>query len=267
MRKLVHIIKRAVKDKIDDIAARSYLPIPPNDNDLFIVEFPKSGVTWLSFLLANTALLSSGDKRIVTFFNVHDFVPDISVHRKIPNRAFPEIHYRLIKSHAAFTSSYKKVFYLVRDPRQVMPSYYRFLRDLGWYSGSLEKMLDHPEYGIDAWCDHVEGWTTNTSPSTSFVLIRYEDLLSHTAGELRTLCQFLGWQTDDGIIAEAVARSSLERMRSDEESLSARSPALRDFSFVRKEAVGGPRVELTQVANERIIERAKPLMEQVGYSF
>jgi hypothetical protein len=44
-------------------------------NDVFLVEFPKSGITWLSFLIANS-LLKNHDEN-VTFYNYHKYIADI----------------------------------------------------------------------------------------------------------------------------------------------------------------------------------------------
>ena len=53
------------------------MPDNPLHDDLFIVSFPKSGTTWLNFLMANVHLKMSGSIQHVTFYNIDDFIPDI----------------------------------------------------------------------------------------------------------------------------------------------------------------------------------------------
>ena len=221
--------------------SRHFLPGERHDDDLFVVEFPKSGVTWLTFLLANVNAQIAGDRRAVTFFNLNDFVPDVQSvsHVSVPRAAVPG--YRFFKSHAPYMAEYRKVFYLVRDPRHVMVSYWTFLTSLGWFRGNLEQLVADRTHGIRAWVDHVTGWLDGVHPSASFALVRYEDLLSNPHGELGRLYRLLGMPVTDEVIATAVERSSIERMRDLEAEAAAGNPALKNFEFVRRHAPGTAR--------------------------
>ncbi len=88
--------------------------------DVFIVSYPRSGNTWVRFLLAN---LKADVDRPIDFVEMERLVPDIHVTdywermRKMPPG-------RLIKSHMLFDKRYKRVIYVVCDGRDVMVSYY-----------------------------------------------------------------------------------------------------------------------------------------------
>ena len=265
MSKITYAAKLFLKQKIDYILSYQALPVPPNDNDLFLVEFPKSGVTWLSFLIANVFLTTNKSRRRATFFNIEDLIPDVHVRRQIPLNLIDGINFRIIKSHAGYTPCYKKVFYLIRDPRHVMASYHTFLTGLGWYSGSLDQMLQHPRFGIDAWIAHVDGWLTKTSPSVPLVVIRYEDTVADPASQLISIFDFFGWDIDKNVIEQAIEKSSLDNMRASEKSLNSRNPMPGAFSFVRNGVTKTPRVELTKSAHKIIENRAGFLMEKFGY--
>lgn len=91
------------------------------DDDIFLVSYPKSGNTWLRFLVANYFV---GDQLTVDLRNIEIIVPDIYVHN---------IYYfeklkgpRIIKSHELFDPRYGKTIYIVRDPRDVALSYWHF---------------------------------------------------------------------------------------------------------------------------------------------
>jgi hypothetical protein len=244
----------------------SELPSNPLNDDLFIVEFPKSGATWLCYLMANVNLLLSGDERQrVTFFNLHTFIPDIRSGRILNTPSIPVPHFRIIKSHAPFNLGYVRVFYLVRDPRDVMVSYHIFLNQTGWFGGTLEAVIDHKDFGIGAWCDHVAGWIGKIEPSQSFVLLRYEDLLADASKEVKALYGLLGYDLADELVAKAVERSTIERMRADEAEVNARHPRRSQMEFVRKGQVGGGRAKLADELRQRIERTAAPLMRRLGY--
>jgi sulfotransferase family protein len=255
---LIHRLDRAAKWR--------ELPVNPQADDLYLAEFPKSGVTWLSFLIGNANLLLAGEHdRAVTFYNLNDFVADIEVNRHLNPVPPPPLGFRVIKSHAAFNRFYTKVIYLVRDPRDVMASYWHFLTQLDYYQGSLATMLDDPRFGISSWCRHVTSWLEQAEPSQSVMVLKYEDLLRDTAGELQRIYRMLGRELSNEIVQLAVERSSIERMRESETLFNASHPALDGFDFVRKDAAGGPRQPLSPSEREQIARAAQPLMARLGY--
>ena len=65
-------------------------------DDLFVVAYPKSGVTWFSCLLANLSLRLSEDRRRATFFNLQIFVPDIHVSNHLGSPILPHPGFRMI---------------------------------------------------------------------------------------------------------------------------------------------------------------------------
>lgn len=239
-------------------------PAAPRIDDTFLVEFPKSGITWLTFLLAKVNLQMSGHTRNPTYFSINDIVPDIHQSRHLPN-PLPFPGHRMIKSHAPHNPLYNKVLYLVRDPRDVMASYHAMLSTLGLFPGNLEAMVDDPKLGVEAWCGHVEGWLTCTRPGVSFNVLRYEDLREDTAGVIRHIYRLLGYSIPDDILRTAVETASLQSMREDEAICSARNLTLPEgFTFVRKGGSSHHDV-LTPELGRHITDRAGPLMRRLGY--
>lgn len=265
LRRLTAATRSRLGGALRSFAASEFLPARRNDDDLFLVEFPKSGVTWLTFLMANTNALLADDAREVTFFNINDFIPDVQSvrHVEAPRASLPG--FRCFKSHSPYLRDYRKVFYLVRDPRHVMASYWAFLTGLGWWRGSLEELIVDRQHGIRPWTAHVAGWLDGIDAASSFALIRYEDLVSDTAGELRRLYRLLGLPITDGLIATAIQRSSIQRMRELEAEFAAGHPALKNFEFVRRKPVGGAREPLSARAASLIESAAGPLMDRLGY--
>src|SRR5215470_5689419 len=87
-------------------------------DDVFLVSYPRSGNTWTRFLLGNLIY----QHEPVTFSNVESRIPEIYFN---PDRAMRRLpRPRILKSHECFQPQYRRVIYIVRDPRDVAVSYY-----------------------------------------------------------------------------------------------------------------------------------------------
>lgn len=203
-------------------------------NDIYVVEFPKSGITWLSVLLANISLLASGRTEIATFASVRWYVPSIYHTRNIGNMIYDKPPVRFIKSHAEFNPNYVVTIYLVRHPLPVMKSYYRYLIEFGKKIGSFDAFIRSHRYGIPAWKRHVNSWCTGGMLNQHIILIRYEDLIEDAARELQRVNQLYGWEIDSSLINKAVGLASVESMKNNERLLRDINPRY-TINFVRGE--------------------------------
>jgi hypothetical protein len=210
-----------------------------NGTDLFLVAFPHSGLEWLARLYANASLILAGDPRRVTQFNLGDLVPAEDWRRSARPPALPVPGFRCFSSHAPHTRRYRKVIYLVRDPRRVMAERHAALVE----RGSLEEMLRHRRHGIRAWTEHAAGWLDH-GEIPAFALVRHEDLCARTAFELTRLFDLLGWHLDPAQAAQAVARAG-------EAGWASRDPA--------------PSGAVPLSAMRLVGEAAGPLMRRLGY--
>ncbi|PTY03034.1 hypothetical protein DB346_07205 [Verrucomicrobia bacterium LW23] len=241
--------------------------------DTFLVEFPKSGVTWFSFLVGNTNLILSKHPARVTWFNIGSFIHDIYISQKVPD-PLPVPGSRIFKSHAMYRPEYSqlyngaycKVIYLVRDPRSALSSYYYFLSKLGSFPGTMDDFLASDQ-GARSWKEHVESWTKQP-PSFRIHFLRYEDLRSDTAGALRRIYKLcFGIEVPPKVLKEAVELSDLAHMRQAEmdyaEYASAALPP--DFDFVRPGEPTEPRVPLTDKQRAYIEEVCGDAMRKFHY--
>jgi hypothetical protein len=238
-------------------------------DDTFVVSYPKSGNSWVRFLIAH--LVAAG--RPVDFSSVQEIVPGIDFvsANKLAGLRRP----RILKSHEYFDPRYPKLLYLVRDPRDVVVSYYhhdlrrRLIAEgypLEQYVGRfLAGRLD--PYG--SWQEHVGSWLGAREHDPAFLLLRYEDLSAAPQRGLRRIAEFLGLCPSDAEIALACERSSFEAMRKLErfqaETAKTLSPVRVQQPFVRSGTVDGWRRELPPALAARITARWGTTMATLGY--
>jgi hypothetical protein len=185
----------------------------------------------------------------ITFANVERKVPDIYAESKRTFKRAPRP--RLIKSHECFDPRYRRVIYIVRDPRDVALSAYhydrkgrnipdgfpieeyittRFMKtdeyfgSWGEHAGSwlvnsnnilqMSRLKDGVLGTMGSWGENVMSWVGARGHDREFLLVRYEDLLEDTPREMTRISKFLGLvHISAEQIDKAVELSSAENMR------------------------------------------------------
>lgn len=247
-----------------------HLPVAPRHDDLYLVEFPRSGITWLSFVVANLVRTKSCEHREVGFGSINDYIADVGMSRHVAPLSpgqWPNI--RIIKSHEVVNPDYTKVIYLVRDPRKVMESYYRYRCGLGEYQGTFSQFIRDRRYGLRRWAEHVRGWIWSSRDSQRLQYIRYEDL--QQASE-QTICGTLGaFGIRVGVqeVAEALNAATVERMKELEEAYKSRDPRvaagrLKQFKFVRSGETAAP-IQWSEADNAVLSATCREVMTWFGY--
>ena len=245
---------------------RSLLILP---DDIFLVSFPKSGNTWTRFLLAN---LRFPDEP-ASWANINRLIPDPTGTSKRDFDRMPRP--RIIKSHECFDPRYPRVVYIVRDPRDVVVSQYHYHRKIRKVEDDspIEKFVARFLAGETcphgSWGQNISTWLYTSEGSPRFLLLRYEDLVADTARELAKVVAFLKFSATPEQIAQAVERSSADRMRQLEKKQPDKNELMKgsrkDLSFVRAAGSGGWRSDLPAPMVARIEEAWGPLMQHLGY--
>lgn len=249
-----------------DRAGRNFTVYP---DDTFLVSYPKSGNTWVRFLLAN--LLYPNEE--VGFANINRLLPAPGVSSKRFLKKLPRP--RILKSHETFDVRFRKVVYLVRDPRDVVVSEYYFNLKKRYIDStvSLEqfvtKFVAGESAGYGSWWEHAAGWIAARQGNPAFLLIRYEDLLTDSVGETGKIAKFLGIQADARRLEAAVERSSADRMRKLEkqqaDQWTGTKNTRQNIPFVREAKSGAWKETLSQQSAEQIELAWAPLLNFLGY--
>lgn len=254
-------LKRRLGDWARDhpLAYRWKVRILARRCDVFLVSFPKSGRTWLRMMLGHALQTRFGfpERRLMfatkagidrpgmpRILATHDDDPQVKRAQRVfsDKRAYRD----------------RKVIFLIRDPRDLLVSYYfhRSKRTTGdfRFEGDLDDFLSVDAGIVESLVAFYNAWARQREVPNGFLLVRYEDMHADPAGQLRRVLDFIGAEgVDDGAIARAVNLSSFDRMQEIERTGSRRGRSLRpgdpadpDSFKVREGRVGGHRDALTE---------------------
>jgi len=243
-----------------------YLPGIVYDDDVFLVSYPKSGNTWLRFLIGNYLTGGACD-----FITVQSIVSDIHMGSESCNGLQRP---RFIKSHMPFVPEYGKVVYLVRDGRDVAVSFYFHSLKHGHISENTEfeefLMSFNEDFAcrlFGLWADHVVSWLDNATDN--FLLVKFKDLKQDTHRELTRVLDFAGLLIDQDEIADAVRASEFDRMRRLEKSQHALyerfSTTNPDIPFIRSGQDGQWRQFFNDEMLARFVEVHGIGLRRLGY--
>lgn len=238
------------------------------DDDTFIVSFPKSGNTWTRFLIAH--LLHPEEP--ANFSNIDRLIPESEGLTRNQFACIPRP--RIMKSHEYFDARFRKVIYIVRDPRDVAVSQFHFSRKRRRIGDdySIEQFVtrfvagETCDYG--SWGENVASWLVTRQNSLDFLLLRYEDMVARTDAELTRVASFLGVRATPDLIAQTVERCSADQMRKLEGSKSTASVtknSRQDIPFVRAASSGGWKTSLPEKSIVELETAWAPLMTWLGY--
>jgi hypothetical protein len=188
------------------------------DKDVFLASYPRSGNSWLRFLLLEMTGRRSG------FDTAFDEVPYVGAQTGAPELV--PGGGRLIKTHEPYLPVYRRAIHLVRDPRDVVVSYFRYMQRVEQIvvlptddeSASFDHFVDAFLAGrADAhgtWQTHLDSWLDAAQTGKCSVLrLRYEDLRADPQSHVLAMGRWLDLDISLERATEVVERCSLDRMR------------------------------------------------------
>jgi hypothetical protein len=269
------MLKRGIKhlSRVTDVMFRRVKlerEITVYPDDVFLTSYPRSGNTWMRFLVGNLVYY----KDPVTFLNLERRLPDMYIHSDREMRGLPRP--RIIKSHECFDPQYQRIVYIVRDPRDVAISNYFWELKKGSFRDGFPMNEFVPRWmagqywpRLGNWGDHVTSWLSTRRNHPNFVLIRYEDLKQQPARELARVAGLLHIDPTVERLESAIELSSAERMRELENKQGGKwlqtKYTRQDTPFVRKAASGGWKSVLPPESVSLIGTAWQHLMVELGY--
>jgi estrone sulfotransferase len=259
MKKIKRILKSIFdfsKNKNDIQKLRTF------KDDTFIVSYPKSGNTWVRFIIAN---LIYGEEEEINFHKAKQFIPDFEVHHQdIENLNRP----RILKSHSLYNPSFGKVVYIVRDVRDVYISYFYYLKNKLPENKTISEFIREIDTKEGGWARHINSWIQNKSKN--ILIVKYENLLNNTFLEIKTIVEFMGLSFGNEKIRQAIAKSSFENMKKIEQTsgrpfLSEEAEKL-SATFVRSGKKGEWKKKLNKADSQYLLNKHRLDLENLGYS-
>jgi aryl sulfotransferase len=206
------------------------------DDDVIIATYPKSGTTWMQQIVGQ--LIFEGDD-----VAIREISPWVDL------RAFPkedvtamlkgQSHRRFVKTHlpldALAFSSRAKYIYVVRDPRDVVWSWYNFHANFtplayeiynglpGRVGPAIEPLgmdvrsyyhawLDRDGFPNPAYWPHVQSWWDYRA-LPNILLVHFDSLKADLETEVRRVAQFLEIETNPGHLPNILEHCSFAWMK------------------------------------------------------
>ena len=184
-------------------AALGYRTFEPGarEDDLILVSYPKSGSTWMSYLLHQ--LRSGGDDDFDDIKNeVIDITPGHWDPADNPFTMIQRFHPRTFKTHGHYGLCPKgaKYIYVARDPADVLWSLYLFVHDLFGLEDRVPIEIFYQDYFVDRFgsghdigsiWDHLLSWAPHRDDRT-VLWLHYEDLVENLPACLTAIASFAG---------------------------------------------------------------------------
>lgn len=223
-----------------DVKPGWHVPNPRN-SDVYLISYPKSGNTWMRYLMTYAIWSELDDIDLV---EMAAYIPSPQLEHDAAMMLADDspcnsLEHRIIKEHSicnvAARKNVKKAIYLVRDGRDAIVSYWYFCNQRDQTTVPLSEFIENssrPEHSYGAWKDHVTGWLE--ADLEARLVIRYEDLLQEPESWLKAAMEFSDIVVPDAVISRAVERASFGSMKKLEQTKGFNLDQLKTVEFVRQ---------------------------------
>uniref|UniRef100_A0A914DUI1 Sulfotransferase domain-containing protein n=1 Tax=Acrobeloides nanus TaxID=290746 RepID=A0A914DUI1_9BILA len=208
---------------------KSIKEMKPRNSDVFICTYPKSGTTFMkqicAQLLDNNYRIDQANQKLdlktssleKTGSEVIEVMPDP----------------RLIKTHLNYNlapkNSEAKYIYVVRNPKDVVVSYYfhcKLFKYYGFKNGKLDVFFDIFLAGEVEWgCyfEHLLSWLTHID-EPNILLIKYEDMLEDIDAIVKKIGFFIGGNAAETVsntisLQQVIEQSRFDSMKENQDRL------------------------------------------------
>lgn len=194
---------------------------------VWLASYPRSGNTWLRFLLQAYAGGGQIESR-----RLNADVPDIHrkgvvIHPDAADSVLVKTHYLWSPSHP-FAAQTRGFVYIVRHPKDVLLSFLQYRKlcrvlpegdptiDRKYALNYIKKFGDPAwiQANMGTWPEHVQSWLSQTT--MPHVLIKYENLQSDPQRELEPMLKLIGLAVDHGRLRTAIEACRFSALREEE---------------------------------------------------
>jgi Sulfotransferase domain len=277
----------------------------PRSGIVWLASYPKSGNTWTRAFLHNLVHVTSGEAQaqqinelnqfsmtsaakrffdeILGFTATDKHLDQIAAARARVQQYIADTVEGLIfvKTHQALAVDRGHIninfavtagaIYIIRNPLDVAISYAHHLgRSI---DAAIDLMnLKNAETGVSekqvyelygSWNQHVSSWTRKPHPA--IYVMRYEDMLAEPRKTFGGLARHLLFKPSKSELADAIGRSSFERLREQEEQEGFGERPEKAERFFREGRTGQWKEVLTPKQIDRVVDAHHEQMRRFGY--
>lgn len=229
-------------DKLIHVLKRVYPRYGLRNDDIILASYPKSGNTWIRFIWLNLVSIKELDEKKIDFYTVNGPLNaeyDTHSYGSISYKSLP----RIVKTHRLYDNRFSrnKSVYLVRNPGDVMISYFEYKKaSVNGFNTTcgISDFIRSDKFGIEKWCMHVKSWKEKAN-----TIVKYESLREDAFDQIKIIMQELKLsnKVKDETIKKAIRNSSFKQMRKLEEKKGRPSSGKKldkDFKFTRSGNIG-----------------------------
>jgi hypothetical protein len=277
----------------------------PRSGIVWLASYPKSGNTWTRTFLHNLVHVTSGDaqvqqinelnqfslgsaarplyEEILGFVPTNEHLDQIAAARAgvqqyiadtVEGLIFVKTHQALVVDRGHITINFavtSGAIYIVRNPLDVAISYAHHLGKSIDFAIDFMNLKNAEALGSEkhvyevygSWSQHVLSWTRKPHPA--IYVMRYEDMLAEPQKTFGALARHLLFTPTDEQLADAIDRSSFERLREQEEKDGFRERPENAERFFRDGRAGQWKDVLTPQQIARIVDAHHEQMKRFGY--
>ncbi|XP_078240959.1 amine sulfotransferase [Pogona vitticeps] len=248
------------------------------DSDVFLVTYPKSGTVWTQNILS--LIYYEGHRNGTEERETIDRMPWLDYNlrnvdfskRESPRLIACHLPYYLVPK--GLRNGKGKVIYVLRNPKDVLVSYYHFskfsrkVEEID-FEVLMERFLDG-NVMAGSWLDHVEGWSAHRD-DFNILFLTYEEMKKDLRGSVLKICNFLGKKLTEEEVDAVVDNATFDKMKKDRranyENMESDIVDHTRGGFLRKGIVGDWKNTMTVAQNERFDHVFKKRMEKLPFKF
>ncbi|XP_054425838.1 amine sulfotransferase-like [Pteronotus mesoamericanus] len=250
------------------------------DDDVFIITYPKSGTIWtqqiLSLIYFEEHRNSTENVKTIDRIPFFEYIrPKMDfVKRPSPRLFASHLPYYLVPK--GLKSKKAKIIYVYRNPKDVLISYFHFTNLMVLCEAMdnmeqfMEKFLEGKVAG-SLWFDHIRGWYEHRH-DFNILFMMYEEMKKDLRSSVLKISSFLEKELSEEDVEAIVKQATFQNMKSDpkanyEEILNNELWKRTEGHFMRKGVVGDWKRHLTVEQNERFDKVFQRKMQDVPLKF
>ncbi len=193
-----------------------------NNKINIITSFPKSGNTWMRFIIYDL-FFNNQNMNIENSAEINRMIPDFHISKNNQLTLDSELKDKeiFLKTHSSYEQMKKlpigKIIIIIRNPFDVFISLYNYY-DIS--NNKRDEMIDYfcthqtlpflKKYNFPSWQEHIESWVNS---GKEYHIIKYSNLIDDFDNQIKSLCNFLNLEISDKKINFIKRNTSFDNLK------------------------------------------------------